>query len=247
MSPDTTLNEPGPQKTDGNPGISWIAPIMAGIFFLLLQIYLQEPAQLIGKPWLDGGIPTISAAPTQTGSVSVGIVAGHQGNDTGAVCPDGLTEVSVNLEIAERVKANLQAAGYDAVLLNEFDERLNGFRAAALVSIHNDTCVYLNDQASGYKVHAASDSQMSTRLATCLSTRYSQATGLEFNIGSITADMTSYHTFFEIDPGTPTVVIEAGFLNLDRTLLVEDPGRVADGITDGITCFLRNEDPSTTP
>ena len=34
----------------------------------------------------------------------VGIVAGHSGNDAGAVCPDGLTEAEINLDIAEQVE-----------------------------------------------------------------------------------------------------------------------------------------------
>lgn len=241
------MNGPASDNSEGSSGPSWLAPILAGILLLLIQIYLQKPAQLIGKPWLDGGIPATSSAPTLAAPPVVGIVAGHLGNDNGAVCPDGLTEVSVNREIARLVQTNLQAAGYDAILLNEFDERLNGFQAAALVSIHNDSCQYINDQASGYKVLSARGSQNSSRLAACLTARYGQATGLEFHNGSITADMSTYHAFLEIDPNTPAAVIEAGFLNLDRTLLTEETSRVAGGITDGMRCYLSNENPASTP
>ena len=40
----------------------------------------------------------------------IGIVVGHSGNnnDRGAVCPDGLTELDVNSEVATFVKQNLK-------------------------------------------------------------------------------------------------------------------------------------------
>ena len=75
----------------------------------------------------------------------IGIVSGHAGNDPGAVCVDGngqvtLTEADVNLEIAAIVQQKLIEAGYQVDLLREFDSRLNGYRALAIVSIHNDSC-----------------------------------------------------------------------------------------------------------
>ena len=90
----------------------------------------------------------------------IGIVAGHAGNDSGAVCRDSngnvtLTEADVNMNIATRVQKLLTADGYQVDLLNEFDTRLNGYRAVALVSIHNDSCDYINDEATGFKVAAA--------------------------------------------------------------------------------------------
>ncbi|HQV64291.1 MAG TPA: N-acetylmuramoyl-L-alanine amidase, partial [Anaerolineales bacterium] len=106
-------------------------------------------------------ILTPQAAPnaivTPLPQLRIGIVAGHNGNDSGAVCTDengqvDLTEAAVNLEIANLVKESLVAQGFQVDLLNEFDTRLNGYRAVALVSIHNDSCEYINDQATGFKV-----------------------------------------------------------------------------------------------
>ncbi len=174
----------------------------------------------------------------------VGIVAGHKGNDSGAVCPDGLTEAAVNYDIALRVKAGLEANGFGVDVLDEFDTRLEAYRALALVSIHNDSCEYINDLATGYKVarglkSAAPDK--SDQLVACLIDRYAQATGLGFHAGSITPDMTFYHGFDELDPVTPAAIIETGFLNLDRRILTEEPHRVAQGIIDGIICYVRGE------
>jgi N-acetylmuramoyl-L-alanine amidase len=185
----------------------------------------------------------------------IGIVAGHAGNDAGAICRDSngnvsLTEADVNMEIASRVQKILTDEGYQVDLLNEFDTRLNGYRAVALVSIHNDSCDYVNDEATGFKVAAAlntHDSNRATRLTECLRDRYQNVTGLHFHAGSITTDMRGYHAFSEIDPNTIAAIIETGFLNLDQDLLVKQPDKVSYGVAQGILCFVRNENVEPTP
>lgn len=182
----------------------------------------------------------------------LGVVAGHNGpqNDPGAVCPDGLTEAGVNRDIATRVKAGLEANGFQVDLLDEFDPRLEGYEALALVSIHNDSCDYINDEATGFKVARATASgvpELADRLTNCLVDRYPKQTGQASHRGSITRDMTEYHTFYEINPSTPAVIIETGFLNLDRKLLTEQPYRPAQGIVDGILCYALNEPLAPTP
>jgi N-acetylmuramoyl-L-alanine amidase len=181
--------------------------------------------------------------------VRIGIVAGHLGNDSGAVCLDGngnvtLTEVDVNLEVAALVQQQLIEAGYQVDLLREFDSRLNGYRALAIVSIHNDSCEYINDQATGFKVAAAlntSDLNRANRLTACLVDRYQRMTDMTFHAGSITADMREYHAFREIDPNTVAAIIETGFLNLDREILTKRTDLVAAGVVEGILCFANNE------
>ncbi len=185
----------------------------------------------------------------------IGIVSGHMGNDSGAVCTDSngkvtLTEAEVNLKIATLVQKKLVDLGFQVDLLQEFDSRLNGYRAVAIVSIHNDSCQYINDQATGFKVAAAlntRDANRAGRLLSCLEDRYHAATGLPFHANSITPDMTSYHAFSEIDPNTIAAIIEAGFLNLDRDILTEHTDQVADGIVNGILCFVNNENVLPTP
>jgi N-acetylmuramoyl-L-alanine amidase len=185
----------------------------------------------------------------------IGIVAGHAGNDSGATCIDDngnvtLTEADVNMDIASRVQKTLTAEGYQVDLLNEFDTRLNGYRALALVSIHNDSCDYINPEATGFKVAAAvntHDFNRAARLTECLRDRYGRATGLHFHDGSITTDMREYHAFSEIDPNTIAAIIETGFLNLDQDILVNQTDLVADGVVRGILCFARNENVEPTP
>lgn len=190
-----------------------------------------------------------SGVTTPLPQIRIGIVAGHMGNDSGAVCYDDngiptLAEADVNLSIATLVQRSLIERGYQVDLLNEFDTRLNGYRAAALVSIHNDSCDYINDEATGFKVAASletRDMNRAQRLTACLTDRYQNMTGLFFHTNSITPDMTQYHAFSEIDPNTITAIIETGFLYLDHDILTKQTDVVAEGVTQGILCFVNNE------
>jgi N-acetylmuramoyl-L-alanine amidase len=170
-----------------------------------------------------------------------GIVAGHWGNDAGAVCADGLTEAQINLAIAQRVAARLRRAGAEVDLLEEFDSRLAGYRADAFISIHADSCQV---KLSGFKVARVSESavpQAEDRLVECLWTRYERATGLARHENTITYDMREYHAFREIAPQTPAAIIETGFLGGDRRLLEKNPDRAARGIADAVLCFWEGE------
>ncbi|MCU0488827.1 MAG: N-acetylmuramoyl-L-alanine amidase [Anaerolineales bacterium] len=195
-------------------------------------------------------LPTLIATPTAHNRPLIGIVSGHWGNDSGSVCPDGLTEAEINQTIATLVQKQLNEVGYDVDLLKEFDPRLTGYKALALISIHADSCDYINEQATGYKVAAALASpnpEQATRLTACLRSRYAQATGLSLHSTSVTGDMTNYHAFNEIDPETTAAIIETGFLNLDRQFLTEQPQVAAQGIVNGILCFLNNENITGSP
>jgi N-acetylmuramoyl-L-alanine amidase len=59
--------------------------------------------------------------------------------------------------------------------------------------------------------------------------------------------MREYHAFSEIDPTTIAAIIETGFLNLDQEILTKRTDLVADGIVQGILCFVRNENVNPTP
>jgi N-acetylmuramoyl-L-alanine amidase len=171
------------------------------------------------------------------GPVRIGVISGHKGNDSGAVCEDGLTEAEVNENIAVRVVSALQARGIQADLLNEFDPRLQGYVATGLVSIHADSCDYINDLATGFKISGSSYTD-SSALSICVEGAYQAGTGLEFHANTITLDMTDYQAFRQIAVGTPAIILEVGFLNLDRGLLTSQPDVVAGAITDGIFCYI---------
>jgi N-acetylmuramoyl-L-alanine amidase len=197
----------------------------------------QISGMLTGQP--EG----VAVQGTPLPQVRIGIVAGHYGNDSGAVCENGITEVEINFKLATIVQQKLVAQGFQADVLEEFDPRLNNYRAAALVSIHNDSCTFVNDQATGFKVSAAMsarDMKLANRLSLCLRDRYQRVTGLPWH-DSITNDMTYYHAFDEVSPNTPAAIIETGFMYLDYELLTQQPDLVAAGVVDGILCFVNNE------
>jgi N-acetylmuramoyl-L-alanine amidase len=221
---------------------AWTEPgLLPGALSARLSDALQTPTPLFDFP-----------TPTARQNLRIGIVAGHSGNDSGAVCSDalgGIREVDINLNIATRVRENLIALGYDVDLLAEFDPRLNGYLATALVSIHADSCFYI-EGATGFKVAAAMSTvypEQASRLTNCLQARYAQTTNLPLHPGSITRDMTDYHAFGEINNITPAVIIEVGFMNLDRQILTQQPDLLAQGITSGILCYIRNEDINAQP
>jgi N-acetylmuramoyl-L-alanine amidase len=234
--------------------------IVVGVAFIVATLFTawSDPGLLPSNlkenvaiaPPVDATLTAvISTTPTQRSRPLVGVVAGHSGSDSGAVCNDGLTERTVNETVAAYVQQFLVEEGFDVDMLQEFDPKLNGYQASALISIHADSCDYINDQATGFKVSSALANphpERAARLTGCLRNRYASITGLTLH-NSITTDMTSYHAFDEIHESTTAVIIEVGFLNLDRQILTQQPELIAEGITSGINCFINNEDLNTSP
>jgi N-acetylmuramoyl-L-alanine amidase len=175
---------------------------------------------------------------TQTpGPLHVAIIAGHMNHDSGAVCQDGLTEADVNLKVAHSVVAALQERDIPADVFAEFDPRLDGYVGTALVSIHADSCDYVNELATGFKISGSPQTD-SSQLSTCVEQEYQTATGLPYHANTITDDMRDYHAFGKIGPGVPAVIIEIGFMNLDRELLTTHAEVPARGLVDGVLCYL---------
>lgn len=168
----------------------------------------------------------------------VAIIAGHRNFDTGAVCETGLMEVAVTSEVAEQTARRLQRQGVEVQVLDEYDPRLQGLQADALVSIHADSCVSL----SGFKVASAEETVLPVEdalLVECLEDRYAAAARLAVHPTTITHDMTGYHAFQRVAATTPGAIIELGFLGGDGDLLANQRPRLARGVADGVICFLK--------
>ena len=251
-------NSTSPEATASQPGQS------EGPNLAVPPAPLQHPTAVASATAIAmaTAVPHPSPTPTVTRTPppptpyvpKIGIVVGHwwlgdygqQSLDVGGVCDEGmpseLHELDINLEVAQRVVFELKRAGYNAEMLQEWDERLTGYQADVMLSIHADACLY--PEASGFKVARVADSQVpeiEDRLVACLIESYRGRTGLAFHAGSITPDMTQYHTFYEIDGFTPGAIIETGFMLADRALLTQRPDLVAQGIIDGILCYLDGE------
>jgi len=260
------MNSTRPERIPSTPrkspqGIFYNLQVVLSVAFVLATLFTAwTPASLLPGSLTERFIQALAVQATPTAGFPtatprprplIGLVVGHWDDNTrdpGAVCADGLTEFMVNQAVATLVKQDLSAAGFDVELFKEFDGRLQGLRALALVSIHADSCDYINDEATGFKVAATLSNpypERSARLTACLRERYAEATGLPFHANTVTDDMTSYHAFDEISSETNAAIIEVGFLNLDRQILTQGQAKVAQGITDGILCYVRNEDVSS--
>ncbi len=248
---------PGGVQPGGFSIFSSIQSIVTYAFLVATLFTLFTPNNLFSGEMLTRVFEAWQANPTMVAPLAtpifaagvnrIGIVSGHWKNDSGSVCQNGLTEEQVNLNIASRVQKILTQEGFQVDLMAEFDPKLSQYQAIALISIHNDTCEYVNEAATGFKVAAALDSaypEKASRLTTCVVDRYAKRTGLPFKQNT-TPDMTSYHAFGEIHTETTAAIIEAGYLNLDQTILTQNPDLIAQGIVDGLLCFIRNESVSS--
>ena len=126
-------------------------------------------------------------------------------------------------------------------LLTEFDPRLTNYQADVLVSIHTNDCQDYGAAGTGFNAASASARQTTRgkdeKLLACLVSQYAATTAQPQHYGT-TYDMTDYHTFDEVAIDTPTAIIEIGFMRNDRAFLTEQQDPIAQGIVNGIRCFL---------
>ena len=182
-------------------------------------------------------LPTFIVIPSPEPSLHIGVLAGHRGAGYGATCPDGVKEVDITTAIAERLQTKLQAAGYQVDVLDEFDARLEHYHAAVFVSLHADSCIR---DMSGFKIASrAMPDESGNTLQGCLQWSYRQATHLEPQPFGVTPAMTDYYAFDRLALETPAAIIELGFISTDRPILIEQPDLAAQGVYDGLICYLK--------
>lgn len=230
--------------------LTWFTPQQ-----LLREEVRDELSAAIATESFATFMPT--AQPTPNWEKNIGIVSGHRGpgGDPGAVCTDASgtvippTENDINFSVATRIVDALRGLGYSVDLLDEFDPRLDNYQAAALVSIHANTCREWpgGEIVSGFLI-AGPAARTTMRgndelLVGCIADHYGAMTGLLRRSG-VTRDMTHYHNFREIHPLTPAAILELGFMLADSQLLTTQPDLMAQAITNGILCFV---DPALAP
>ena len=174
------------------------------------------------------------------GPLRIGIVVGHRGSDSGAVCDDGLQEVQINEAVAIQVVQTLEAEGLPVSLFSEFDQRINGFSSDLLISLHADSCTPLDPSFTGFKT-TVNQSPQSPLLQSCIEQNYARQTGLAIHPTTITDDMTFYHAFNNVSAESPAILLEMGFMFNDRELLTNGSAAAAAGISNGILCFLQSQ------
>jgi hypothetical protein len=188
------------------------------------------------------------------GPKRVGLQAGHwrteeippelRGLGPGASAA-GKAEWEVNLDIAERTAALLRAYGVEVDLLPT--TLPIEYKAHAFLSIHAD-----GDEAGarqGYKLGRAAWSATPAaddRLMAEISNAYATMTKMPVDPVGASRRMTAYYAFnsrrycHAIAPGTPSAILEAGYLTsaVDRQILLGDPDAAARGIASGLLRFL---------
>lgn len=162
----------------------------------------------------------------------------------------GISEVQVNLAIADKVAALLTSAGVAVDLLPATVPP--GYQADAFVAIHADGA--RSPAPRGFKLATPwRASPASQQLLEAVDAEYAAATGLP-RAGVVTANMRGYYAFsyrrhvHAIAKTTPAVLIETGFLTnaADRAMLVDHANQVAAGIANGIVRYLNQRNPADT-
>ena len=171
----------------------------------------------------------------------IGIVVGHWQQSTGSVCEDGLTEVSINLAIANMVSTKMEASGYVVYLFEENDLGLINFHGEALIAIYTGSCYDSHENSSGFIIGNSlltSQLEISNTLVACIGENYQQQSGLSSSYQIISEGDPAYHIFRDINPETPAIKLITGSLLHDREILEGETETVAAGIALGLQCFL---------
>jgi N-acetylmuramoyl-L-alanine amidase len=167
---------------------------------------------------------------------------------TGARWGD-VTEAELNEDIANRIKPLLEAQGVVVDLLPatvpiQYD-------ADAFIAIHADGST--GSAARGWKLATFwRASPASRQLMAAVAGTYGVATGLPEDVGGVTVNMRGYYAFnyrrhdHAVGRTTPSIIVEMGFMTNagDRSVMFDQPDRVARGIADGILAYLAQRDPN---
>ena len=155
----------------------------------------------------------------------------------------GVNEVDVNMDIAERMKAQLVARGYAVDIIPTTIPP--GYLADVFVSLHGDGDE--TQQKSGFKIaHGSRRGPYEDRLVSLLRDEYAKGTGLEWDAAGISRNMLGYYGFnwgryqHAVAAHTPAAIVEMGFVSNrhDRNLMVNEADSVATAIVNGIQRFL---------
>jgi hypothetical protein len=155
----------------------------------------------------------------------------------------GVDEVDVNMDIAQRVKAQLVARGYAVDIIPTTVPA--GYLADVFLALHMDGDE--TQQKSGFKIaHGSRRGPYEDKLVSLLREEYAKQTGLDWDAEGISRNMTGYYSFnwgryqHAAAAHTPAAILEMGFLSSgrDRSLMLDHGDGVALAIVNGIQRFL---------
>lgn len=208
--------------------------------------------------WQAGTLPVSQSTETAARKAKpvVAIDVGHGGNDPGKVGIGGELEKDINLAVALKLKAYLEASDVEVLLTRDEDEGLyspgdsnkkmadmrkrcqviNEAQPDLVVSIHQNS--YHEEYVSGGQVFYYKTSEQGKRLAELLQKRFDYVAGAENKRLAKAND--SYYLLLHVKK--PIVIVECGFLsNRAEAQRLSDPAyqdRLAWTIHMGIMEFL---------
>ncbi len=248
--PEEAPDESAEKKPVSYTVLSGFQSVISIAIVMATLLTLWNPRKLLSTPNLSALLRAEAAQTQEPSSQSadtsnhIGLLAGHWQNESGEVCSDGLIEADVNQAITDRVSQELTEKGYIVDIFPEYDLSLLNYKSTAFVAIYSGSCSDSPMPPSGFMVATSLTAQIPEKinqLAVCLSEEYQKTTGLSFSYEVLNPDHPSYHIFRDIHAETPAVMIEVGSLKTDRGLLVNQAGKVTDGIVDGILCYLDSQ------
>lgn len=222
-------------------------------------VIVQPPGPTAG-PNATGTLRIPIPKKVPTGPRRVAIQAGHWKSDeapdelrrlipqTGAEW-EGVTELEINLDIAERIGVILNSKGVAVDILPTTIPV--GYVADAFVALHGDSDGVGSN--SGFKMaHGARRGPYEDALLNDVKDAYGAATGLEYDATHVTRSMTGYFAFnwsrfqHAVAAHTPAVILEMGYVSNDddRALMLDRADLVATSIANGVMKFL-SETPRT--
>jgi len=213
-----------------------LVAVLLATLFTLWNPYKLFSQQEVGQSELQE-----NAGGSTTGNSTIGILVGHWNVDSGSVCDNGIVEANVTEAIANQVSMKLIALGYPVKLLAETDLDLINFRGPLLVALYTGPCEDTPDNRSGFMIGTTltpSDLNASNTLAVCMGEIYQSSTKLDFSYEVISADQSAYRLFELVNKKTPMIYLEMGSLFYDQTILIDNSENVANGIVNGIQCYL---------
>jgi len=155
----------------------------------------------------------------------------------------GVNEVDVNMDIAERIKAQLTARGYLVDIIPTTVPP--GYLADVFLALHADGDG--TGENSGFKLaHGSRRGPYEDKLVAALRDEYAKVTGLDYDAEHVTRNMTGYYSFnwgryqHAAAAHTPAAILEMGYLSNghDRDVMVNHADGVATAIVNGLQRFL---------
>ena len=197
--------------------LSKLEPYLAVLLLVMVYVVSRQAGRMAA------GVNVISGKERPV----VVIDAGHGGNDPGKIGVDGSLEKDINLKIARKVKAYLEASDVQVVLTREDDQGLytekdskkkmadmnrrcqiiNETSPALTVSIHQNS--HHQEGISGGQVFYYKGSEKGKKLAETLQKRF------DFVLGDKNTRVAKANDnyFLLLHVKTPIVIVECGFLS----------------------------------